>query len=510
MTLAARSPRCTECPWLRIIPAGITCLDATRGEKPPCSSQPSVASSGGCCWSGRCSPSPSPACPDPPTPSPNVVISQVYGGGGNAGAPYTHDFVELFNRGTTTAVARTAGRSSTPARPAPATSAPTGQITELPGSLAPGSTSWSRRRPSAAVGAASDARPHRRDPDRDERRPPARSRSSTHDAARLQRRRDALLRRRSWPRSSTSSATAPPTSSKAPAAPAPSATRPRCFAAPAAAPTPTTTAPTSTGRARAPRNTATPASPCLGHRRRPARSRREPPATGNPHDVLGVAASTLVAPAGAGGCHSLRSSPPPTPVAAGGSTVLRRPGRRPAGRSARPPSHTFTVAANGDPAPGPDAMLRRCRERRRRHDGRRPRSRLIAHRRGGVAATAIHDIQGAGHLSPLQRPERRQRHRGRHRRRRQRLLPPGPAPGRRRGDLGGHLRLHLAPRPRWRSATRCVVSGTVAEFRPGGQRQRQPDHHRAQPARSSPCSPPAIPCRRRRGGRTGGRIPPPP
>jgi hypothetical protein len=33
--------------------------------------------------------------------SPNIVISQVYGGGGNAGATYTHDFVELFNRGTT-------------------------------------------------------------------------------------------------------------------------------------------------------------------------------------------------------------------------------------------------------------------------------------------------------------------------------------------------------------------------------------------------------------------------
>jgi hypothetical protein len=29
-----------------------------------------------------------------------VVISQVYGGGGNNGAVYTHDFVELFNRGT--------------------------------------------------------------------------------------------------------------------------------------------------------------------------------------------------------------------------------------------------------------------------------------------------------------------------------------------------------------------------------------------------------------------------
>ena len=26
-----------------------------------------------------------------------VVISQVYGGGGNAGATHTHDFVELYN-----------------------------------------------------------------------------------------------------------------------------------------------------------------------------------------------------------------------------------------------------------------------------------------------------------------------------------------------------------------------------------------------------------------------------
>lgn len=31
--------------------------------------------------------------------SPNIVISQVYGGGGNTGATYTHDFIELFNRG---------------------------------------------------------------------------------------------------------------------------------------------------------------------------------------------------------------------------------------------------------------------------------------------------------------------------------------------------------------------------------------------------------------------------
>ncbi len=34
--------------------------------------------------------------------SPDIVISQQYGGGGNTGATYKNDFVELFNRGTTT------------------------------------------------------------------------------------------------------------------------------------------------------------------------------------------------------------------------------------------------------------------------------------------------------------------------------------------------------------------------------------------------------------------------
>ena len=38
-------------------------------------------------------------CPAPPG---DVVISQVYGGGGNAGATFTHDFIELFNQGPTT------------------------------------------------------------------------------------------------------------------------------------------------------------------------------------------------------------------------------------------------------------------------------------------------------------------------------------------------------------------------------------------------------------------------
>src|SRR5262245_28053763 len=34
--------------------------------------------------------------------SSTVVISQVYGGGGNSGAPFTNDFIELFNKGNTT------------------------------------------------------------------------------------------------------------------------------------------------------------------------------------------------------------------------------------------------------------------------------------------------------------------------------------------------------------------------------------------------------------------------
>src|SRR4051794_18898358 len=30
----------------------------------------------------------------------NIVVSQVYGGGGNTGAPFQNDFMELFNRGS--------------------------------------------------------------------------------------------------------------------------------------------------------------------------------------------------------------------------------------------------------------------------------------------------------------------------------------------------------------------------------------------------------------------------
>jgi predicted extracellular nuclease len=85
--------------------------------------------------------------------SPDIVISQVYGGGGNSGATYTHDFIELFNRGS--APVSLAGWS---VQYASATGtgnfgANSGQLTELPGvSLAPGQYLLIQEASTAAVG----------------------------------------------------------------------------------------------------------------------------------------------------------------------------------------------------------------------------------------------------------------------------------------------------------------------------------------------------------------------
>jgi predicted extracellular nuclease len=71
--------------------------------------------------------------------SQSIVVSQVYGGGGNSGAPFTHDFVELFNRGTSPA--SVGGWSLQYASPTGTGlfGANAGQLTELPDvTLAPG------------------------------------------------------------------------------------------------------------------------------------------------------------------------------------------------------------------------------------------------------------------------------------------------------------------------------------------------------------------------------------
>lgn len=51
---------------------------------------------------GGNAPSPSPTPTPKPDASPHVVISQVFGGGGNSGAPFRNDFIEIFNAGTAT------------------------------------------------------------------------------------------------------------------------------------------------------------------------------------------------------------------------------------------------------------------------------------------------------------------------------------------------------------------------------------------------------------------------
>ncbi len=70
----------------------------------------------------------------PNGPSPDLVISEVYGAGGNAGSDYPADYVELFNRGTETVSLD--GRSLQYASAA-GTGAFSG-ITELSGDVAPG------------------------------------------------------------------------------------------------------------------------------------------------------------------------------------------------------------------------------------------------------------------------------------------------------------------------------------------------------------------------------------
>ena len=74
-----------------------------NGDRPSSPTKPSsrrLSDVSGARWCSTARPSArSPTTTTPPVAT-DVVISQVYGGGGNAGATLTHDFVELFNRGT--------------------------------------------------------------------------------------------------------------------------------------------------------------------------------------------------------------------------------------------------------------------------------------------------------------------------------------------------------------------------------------------------------------------------
>jgi hypothetical protein len=75
------------------------------------------------------------------------VISQVYGGGGNSGAPFTHDFIELFNQGVTTV-----NLTGWSVQYQSAAGTGTWQVTPLTGSIAPGGYYLVQEASNAAVG----------------------------------------------------------------------------------------------------------------------------------------------------------------------------------------------------------------------------------------------------------------------------------------------------------------------------------------------------------------------
>ena len=87
--------------------------------------------------------------------SPNVVISQVYGGGGNAGATFTHDFVELYNRGAVPVTLSNWSIQYASASGTGGLGSTTTQITEIVGpvTLAPGQYFLIQEASTAAVGA---------------------------------------------------------------------------------------------------------------------------------------------------------------------------------------------------------------------------------------------------------------------------------------------------------------------------------------------------------------------
>jgi predicted extracellular nuclease len=71
--------------------------------------------------------------------SPDLVVSQVYGGGGNQGATHTHDFIEIFNRGAAGATLNGMSLQYSSATGTGNLGANSGQLTELPNvTLEPG------------------------------------------------------------------------------------------------------------------------------------------------------------------------------------------------------------------------------------------------------------------------------------------------------------------------------------------------------------------------------------
>ena len=84
----------------------------------------------------------------------NIVISQVYGGGGNTSAPYTHDFVELFNRSAVTVSLDNWSLQYASASGTGNFGSSSSQLTPLTGTIEPGQYVLVREAPGTGTGVA--------------------------------------------------------------------------------------------------------------------------------------------------------------------------------------------------------------------------------------------------------------------------------------------------------------------------------------------------------------------
>ncbi|HET9739219.1 MAG TPA: lamin tail domain-containing protein, partial [Solirubrobacteraceae bacterium] len=84
----------------------------------------------------------------------DLVVSQVYGGGGNANASHTHDFIEIFNRGAAPIVLDGMSLQYASAAGTGNLGANSGQLTELAGTIQPGRYFLVQEFSQADVGAA--------------------------------------------------------------------------------------------------------------------------------------------------------------------------------------------------------------------------------------------------------------------------------------------------------------------------------------------------------------------
>ncbi|HEV8367851.1 MAG TPA: lamin tail domain-containing protein [Pyrinomonadaceae bacterium] len=99
-THSGSTPGPTPVPTPTVSPSPTPSTTPTPVSSPSPSPSPTVSPSP--TPSPTPTPNPSPSPSPTPSPSERVVISQIFGGGGNSGAPFRNDFIELFNAGTTT------------------------------------------------------------------------------------------------------------------------------------------------------------------------------------------------------------------------------------------------------------------------------------------------------------------------------------------------------------------------------------------------------------------------